>query len=242
MRDKNTKNNLSIHEGHRKRLRERFKTSKNAFAEHELLELLLSYSIPRKDTNALAHTLIKTFGSLKDVLNASPESLSLVDGVGENSALLISLVNYLNEQTKTSTKKVVKLTNIESVKNFSKSLYDGAKSEKLYLLYLDDGKNLLGYSTLDDNKINSVSLNFGAFTKGINLYKPSSVILVHNHFADFPYPSKDDDLATARIYTFLNIYNVNLYDHVIVGKKDSYSYFYDNRLQKIKETLLEKFL
>ena len=74
----------SVHEGHRKRLRERYMEGGAAvFAEHELLELLLTYAIPRRDTNALAHALIERFGSLAAVLEARVPELAAVDGVGE---------------------------------------------------------------------------------------------------------------------------------------------------------------
>ena len=88
--------NENPHGGHRERLRNKFVIGKQAFQEHELLELLLSYAIPRKDTNALAHKLINTFGSLNAVLDKDVEILSTVDGVGQNTATLLSLVGYIN--------------------------------------------------------------------------------------------------------------------------------------------------
>ena len=85
----------NLHEGHRKRLREKFKNYESALTDHEVLELLLGYSIPRKDTNALAHKLINKFGSLSAVLSASPIALECVDGVGENTALFSKVNSYI---------------------------------------------------------------------------------------------------------------------------------------------------
>ncbi|MBR6737217.1 MAG: RadC family protein [Clostridia bacterium] len=242
MQNKTTKTTKNLHDGHRKRLRDKFKLSKESFAQHELLELLLGYAIPRKDTNALAHDLINKFGSLSEVLNADPNLLMQVDGIGENAASLLSLVGYVSSVKSAKRREKVKLSTIEQVKDFATPLFEGSDHELLFMLFLDAQKNLVGYTMLDDGSKNSVSLNFETFSKDVLIYKPKSVVLVHNHFADYPYPSQDDDKATAKIFAFLNTCKVNLYDHVIIGNKDAYSYFYDNRLQRIKETVSEKFL
>ena len=105
-------NDKNLHSGHRERLRDKFKNGKESFKEHELLELLLSYSIPRKDTNALAHSLINEFGSLKNVLNADAELLSSVKGVGDNSACFLSLVGYL---TKILNKKEISKATLSTI-------------------------------------------------------------------------------------------------------------------------------
>ena len=98
----------NLHEGHRKRMKERFiKSGLDDFAPHNILELLLFYSIPRGDTNPVAHRLIDTFGSLSGVFDATPEELAKVDGVGENSAILISMIpqiarKYLEDKADTA--------------------------------------------------------------------------------------------------------------------------------------------
>ena len=225
----------SLHSGHRKRLREKFNKGKETFKEHELLELLLSYSVPRKDTNALAHKLINEFGSLSKVLSANPDLLTRVDGIGEISATLISLVDYIKKLESSEKIEVVKLDNIDSVKKLATSLLKGLDHEVFYMFYLDANRKILGHTKLDDGSPSSVSLDFNAFTKGVLAYKPKSAVIIHNHFAKFPYPSEADDKATASICTFLNFHKVTLFDHVIVSNDEAYSYFYDNRLQNIKE-------
>ncbi len=233
--------NKNLHEGHRKRLREKFKKGKEFFNEHELLELLLGYSIARKDTNELAHRLIKEFGSLSNVLSTEPEVLTRVDGVGETTANLISLVGYLS-LIKKQKQKPIKLNSIDAVKKVSIELFENADHEIFYMLYLDGSRNVLGFTKLDDGNLSSVTLDFEVFTKNILTYKPKSAIILHNHFAKFPYPSEEDDKATAKIYTFLNFHKVSLFDHVIVSGSEIYSYFYDNRLQNIKSMINDKLL
>lgn len=231
----------NLHEGHRKRLREKFKKGKETFNEHELLELLLGYSIARKDTNELAHRLIKEFGSLSNVLSTEPDLLTKVSGVGETTANLLSLVGYLSLIKNKKSKKIT-LNSIDAVKSVAFELFDGAVTEAFYLLYLDGNKNLLGYTKLDCGDVSSVTIDFEVLTKHILNYKPKSAIIMHNHFAKFPYPSEADDKATAKIYTFLNFHKVTLFDHLIVSNNEVYSYFYDNRLQNIKLMINDKLL
>ena len=224
-----------LHDGHRKRLREKFKTGKESFKEHELLELLLSYSLPRIDTNALAHSLINEFGSLKGVLEADIELLSSVKGVGENSACFLSLINYL---TKTLAKKEInktKFSNIADCKTSLPILFSGYDHEVFFIIYLNKNNEVINTSLIDSKSKTSVLIDFTEITKGILINKPNSVVIAHNHFSKYPKPSDADDVATERLYTLLKLYKVNFYDHIIVSGNEIYSYFYDNRLQKIKE-------
>jgi DNA repair protein RadC len=105
--------------GHRARLRERFvKSGSAAFAEHELLELLLTFAIPRKDTKQIAKQLLLEFGSLHDILNASIDKLSMVDGVGENSAILIRLIREFHKPSiNTGTIDRTQILNTEAAAN-----------------------------------------------------------------------------------------------------------------------------
>ena len=146
----------SLHDGHRKRLREKFKKGKEVFNEHELLELLLCYSIARKDTNELAHKLISTFGSLSAVLSASPEALSKVEGVGETTASLLSLVNYITS-IKKKQQSPVKLDSIDAVKKIAFDVFAELKNEAFFMFYLDGQKNVIASTVLDDGDISKVT-------------------------------------------------------------------------------------
>ncbi|MBR5439252.1 MAG: hypothetical protein IKV61_03440 [Clostridia bacterium] len=230
----------NLHEGHRKRLREKFMAGKQSFKDHDLLELLLGYSIARKDTNELAHTLINRFSSLSGVLNADPELLSTVDGVGEKTACFLSLVGYVSRVSVEKKMDKKALLNIADAKEQIVGLFDGYDHEVFYMIFLNTKNKVTGYSKIDSNKKDSVSLDFNELTKGLITSKPSAVIIAHNHFTNFPYPSKEDDEATKKIYTLLMLHNVSFYDHIIVGKKEVYSYFYDNKLQSIKEEINNK--
>lgn len=110
-----------MHEDHRKRVKERFlKDGIENMPDHEVLELLLFFSIPRKDTNALAHELIEHFGSLNCVLEASADDLMQVNGIGETSAALITLAFQLTKKylKNASDKKLKNTTDLSRSKSF----------------------------------------------------------------------------------------------------------------------------
>ena len=221
-------------------LREKFKKGKEFFNEHELLELLLGYAIARKDTNELAHKLINEFGSLTKVLSAPVEALTQVDGVGETTATLLSLIGYVSTIRKTE-KVMQKMDSIAAVKKIAIDLFKNLTNEVLYIFYVDANKNVISYSLLSDENKSSVSVNFDKIAKDIIIYKPKSVVIMHNHFSKYPLPSENDDKATANVYTFLNFHKVALLDHIIVSGNEIYSYFYDGRLESIKKRINEKF-
>ena len=230
----------NLHQGHRKRLKEKFNSGKESFKEHELLELLLSYALPRKDTNALAHSLINKFGCLQNVLNCEPELLKTIDGVGDNIACFLSLIGYITAISSKTKMHSKPLSNIEEAKAVLLELFKGLDHEVFYVLFLNNKNKVISMTKLDDSSKNSVTINFEAITKGILIHKPTSIIVAHNHFSKYPMPSKEDDLATEKIYTLLQFYKVNFYDHLIVSGNEIYSYFYDNRLQQIKNKVNNK--
>lgn len=92
---------MGIHDGHREKMRRRFlETGLEGFADHEALELLLYYAIPRRDTNPIAHALMERYDSLSGVLNAPVEDLEKVEGIGESAAILLSLVSRLSRKAR----------------------------------------------------------------------------------------------------------------------------------------------
>ena len=132
-----------VHDGHRERLRERFMISPESFADHELLELLLCFSITRKNTNTTAHNLLDNFGSIKDILDADFSALMTTEGIGENSALFLRVISELlrryaisQHYTKTPMDSRNKLV------SYMRSLFVGTTNEITYALCFDNSKNL----------------------------------------------------------------------------------------------------
>ena len=105
---------MGIHDGHREKMRARFLAAGlDAFADHEALELLLYYAIPRRDTNPIAHTLMERYGSLSAVLEAPAEDLRKVEGIGESAAILLRLVPQLSRKARLADAREMVLNSVD---------------------------------------------------------------------------------------------------------------------------------
>lgn len=206
------------HEGHRERLKKRFLASPDSFEDHEILELILFYCIPRKNTNETAHRLLERFGSLKGVLDASLEALVTVEDVGMNSAIYLKAISSLLSSYKYDEEESGSpLRTPATLCAFLHSLFVGTRKEVTYLILFDNSKKLLacekiseGYSienTVSLRKITSLSLSTNAV----------SAILAHNHPNGRAFPSGDDIHATNRIKLILETLGITLMEHFIVS-------------------------
>ena len=124
-----------VHDGHRERLRNKFLEAKDSFEDHELLELLLFYSIPRANTNEIAHDLLDRFGSLQGVFNADVPALMQVEHLGEKSAIFLKTVSeILLRYQMEKFENVSILSSPELLQNYMFSLFVGTDNEKAYIL------------------------------------------------------------------------------------------------------------
>ena len=207
-----------MHEEHRKRIRERFlKDGIENMADHEVLEFLLFYSIPRRDTNSLAHSLIERFGSLNKVLEAKPEELMQVNGIGETSAGLITLVfqlakRYIKDASKDEFKYY---TGKDSVEALLKSKYLGSKEESVYMISLDATGRILNMNKIAQGGFTSATIDRRLILETAFRNKASAVVLVHNHLNGIGAPSREDVDATKSILSSFYGLGVKLVDHLI---------------------------
>lgn len=229
MNDVNAKDSKkNIHDGHRERLRERFLNEglKN-FEPHNVLELLLFYSIPFKNTNDEAHLLIETFGSFSAVFDADFDELCKVKGIGRNTATLIKLMPELfrkYEIDKVSNDDIV-LDTCERVANYASKFFKGVNAERLYLLCLDSSFNILCFEMVSEGTINSAPLNNRKIVELAYKHNAAKLILVHNHPSGVVAPSKSDVNATMMIIELLKSLGMSLSDHIILGNGDDFFSF-----------------
>ncbi len=210
---------MEQHSGHRDRLRERFMTNSLAgFAPHEVLELLLFYAIPRRDTNALAHALIDRFGSFDRVLEAPAEELMQVPGIGRHCAVLLNTVfacfRYYN-QSKQRSRFVA--TSTAAVMEYVQSLYFGETAEVCYLLCFDMRMRLLCCTAVTRGSLNAAAVSVRNVVEIATRSRAHSVILVHNHPGGVAMPSQEDISTTRRIMQALHSIGIPLDDHLIVS-------------------------
>ncbi len=212
---------MSVHEGHRQRKKEQFrKNGLDGFADHEVLELLLYYAIPRRDTNEAAHRLIDRFGSLERVLNAAPEELQRVDGIGENAATLLHLVATVMHRTaeKTPTERI--LNSVERSGAFFMDLLSRQRREALYQVCLDAKGKVLTYGRIASGTVDSVTLNVREIVENALRADASGVLLGHNHPSGIALPSAEDRSMTLQVRQALETMGIQLVDHIIVADGD----------------------
>ena len=212
-----------IHSKHRERVRKEFLEHGfiDATPNHKLIEMLLFYSIPRKDTNELAHTLINRFGSLSALLEADPKELLKVEGVGENTASLIKLIMpiaraYQNEKGTDN----VKFNNMDELCGFLMKKYFGFTKEVFSLISFDSRGKLIGFDILNSGDITSVAISTRNVIETVLKRNAVCVILAHNHPDGNALPSTDDITSTERINSALKTINVRLMDHIILATDD----------------------
>lgn len=225
---KNTIQKENVHADHRERLRERFlKEGLDNFQDHNVLELLLFYAIPQKDTNEEAHALIDTFGSLSEVLEASYEDLCSVKGIGPRAATLIKLMPELfrkYEVDKLNTEEVF-LNDSELAAEYACKFFKGITEEKLYLLSLDSRCRLVSMDLMSEGTTDSTPVNIRLIIETALKNKATSVILVHNHPTGITAPSKADIDITSKLAYVLKQTELSLDDHIIVGHGNNYFSF-----------------
>lgn len=211
-----------LHNGHRERLKERFVSSGfEGLYPHELLEMLLFYSIPRKDTNYIAHELIKKFGSFSGVFDASYDQLKTVKGITDNSAALIKMIAPIYKQYRIDKSKTEKLFSVSQCGEYLMSQYAELNTERIIMVCLNASNRVLGCEKLSDGDVAAVSINFRKVVEIIMKYPTTvSVILAHNHPEGVALPSREDIDATIELKQSLAAIDVNLVDHIIVSDND----------------------
>lgn len=213
---------MGIHDGHREKMRRRYmENGLEGFADHEALELLLFYAIPRRDTNPIAHALMNRYESLSNVLNAPVEELASVEGIGENAAVLIRLVSQLNQKAGLpSGKKPVVIRSTVEAGNYLVRRFAGERGETAFELCLDRKGKLLSCKRLGQGGDLSVNFDIRQLVANALLFSASSVILAHNHPSGEAAPSHSDYAATERVRAALRAVDIELADHIIVADSD----------------------
>jgi DNA repair protein RadC len=222
MSTKVTKNPL---EGHRKRLRERYKKSGLAgFHDYEFIELLLTYAIPQKDVKPLAKELISRFGGIREIFDASLEEFTTIKGLGERTAILFKLLKegstlYLKARVKG--KEI--LSSPQHALDFCHHILSGEKNEKFMVIYLTTKNELIDTEILEEGTIDQTAVYPRKVVEGALKYNASALIFVHNHPSGDPTPSRTDKKLTEALVKAAHTIDVTVHDHIIIGKNNHFS-------------------
>lgn len=229
------------HAGHRERLRARFaKEGSDGFADHELLELLLTYTIPRRDTNALAHALLSRFGSLAAVFDAEVPQLMGIPGVGEQTAIFLRLQRCLARrmrQRALNGKNGRPLLNSPcAAAEYALSILSGNAYETVRLVCLNARREVIRDETMQLGSLTEAQIYPRRIAEAALLQRAHSALLIHNHPSGSPVPSDGDVSVTKALQSALSALDIQLADHLVVGDGCVYSFAADRIIDLSGET------
>ena len=218
------------HIGHRDRLRERFiSDGLDGFEEHNILELLLFYTIPQKDTNELAHSLLDAFGSLEGVFNASPEALMQVDDVGEHTAYFMSMISEVLKSYIDDRRQNEMITGVENITGFAVRKLSFSPAESLLVFFIDNKCSLLSWHCLQEDIISPGNIDKRAILRMVMGTNTTYVMLARNYIGRRRSKSGRKDHAIAHIVSeALRPTGVKMLDYIIVGGDHSFETLFGN--------------
>lgn len=218
------------HYGHRSRIRDRVKKEGlDNFQDYQVLEYALSFVIPYKDTNLLAHRLINRFGSLSGVLEADEEQLKEMDGMGEASShFLTSIIKIYNYYEKEKINKCSILKSPQETYNYAKCLFAGKLVEEIYMISLTPSSKIVKTEKVSQGTMSEAKVTIRTITDNISRNKVNNVIIVHNHPCGVCSPSFDDDKFTKALVISLALNECYLIDHLIISDNGTYYSYRQN--------------
>ncbi len=213
----------NLHAKHRERVRDEFfaRGFSDDTPEHKVLEMLLFYALPRKDTNEIAHLLLNRFGSPSKVFDASPEELMKVNGVGEKTAALIKLMvpvirMYVNDKLKAKKK----FADMDEIGDYLLKKYLGFTKEIVAITSLDNKGCILGFDIIAEGDLDAVTVSTRSVIETAINRKAACIILSHNHPDGDATPSNEDIRTTAKLCQAMRNINIPLLNHFILCDND----------------------
>lgn len=211
--------------GHRGRLRERLlKAGRQGFADYELLELLLTYAIPRRDTKPIAKSLLKQFGSFAAVFDQPRERLQEVEGVGPQTTTFLFvirefMVRYLEQEVEYAKA----ISSPEDIAEFVRTHLGTAQRECLMILYLNDANRLAHHVIVSEGTVDRAPFYPREILKTAFLRDATGLIMVHNHPSGDPIPSENDHKITRQLEKLASEFNIKVHDHLLVTPHKAFS-------------------
>ena len=221
-------NNEPHYLGHRERLRKRFLLGGGKdMPDYELLELLLTIAIPRRDVKPLAKDLIKRYGSFAEVVNAPVEDLMEFSGLKENSAVVLKIVRECSIRTSWQSLKNMDapvIGDYDNMIDYCRSAMAYQTVEEFRIIFLNSKLRVIDEEVQQRGTVDHVSIHPREVIKSAMQRGASGMILVHNHPSGIVTPSRADIEITKRIKEAAESVSIQLFDHLIISKSDVYSF------------------
>ena len=220
---------MNEHAGHRSRLRETFlQKGIEGMADHQVLEMLLTYALPRVDVNPLGHRLLDRFGSLEQVLSARPDQLKQVQGVGESAAVFLSLLGEVDRrmllQRFAHENRRTVLATPTSLGGHMLALGLHDRYETLRLVCLNKKYELIHEGIVSSGSLTEVLADPRPILETALVHKARFIALGHNHPSGDVHPSPEDETAAQRIESAAQAVGIGVADQFILGRGTVYSF------------------
>lgn len=220
---------MNEHEGHRSRLRKAYQRNGiEGMADHQVLELLLTYALPRVDVNPLAHRLLDRFGSLEQVLSARPDQLRQVQGIGEATAVFLSLLGQVDRrillQRFSGQGKLPVLATPSSLGGYMLALGLNDRYETLRLVCLNRKYELIYEGVVSSGSLTEVLADPRLILETALVHKACFIALSHNHPSGDVSPSREDEAAARRMVAAAEAVGIGVADQFILGRAAVYSF------------------
>jgi DNA repair protein RadC len=215
-----------MNDGHRQRLRERFEQSGlSGFHDHEVIELLLAFAIPRRDVKPLAKELLARFGSLSAVVDASLIQLKQVEGVGNHASVLLALLPRLMERyLQDRWKRNESYHSTRDAVRYLSSRLGTERTEVFAILALNSRNELIAWEEIQRGSVNRTAVFPRLVVEACLKHRATAIILAHNHPSGDPSPSSADRQLTRKLKRVLNDLDIQVHDHIIVAGLSHYSF------------------
>jgi DNA repair protein RadC len=242
--EKEGKSPEDTHQGHRKRLREKFlRSGLSGFHDYEVVELLLSLGTPRRDCKAAAKEAIKRFQTLRGVLEATTEELEQIDGIGAHSAFGVKLVQEVAREFLKA--KILEKPFYKSSQEVFDYLYHamrGLKKEVFKVVYLNSQNQIIDTVDLSEGTVNSSFVSPREVIEGAVKNNAAALIFVHNHPSGNPEPSTGDKGVTRELVFAGKIMRIRVLDHIIIGDNRYYSFSGEGLIEEYENDFLNLIL
>jgi len=223
----------NIHAGHRQRMFDRFRAGGfKGFQEHEIMEMMLFYALPRVNTNELAHRLIREYGSISAACNASTSSLLKIPELGEKGALFLHIlpefVRAFEESTVSINRKV--LEKVDQAVELLAPYFIGLTVEKLYVMVLNPANRIVNIAQISEGSQSETSINFQKIMDVTGGIVGAKIIMAHNHPGSVALPSDTDAIETLNLIKMLNCVGIQLLEHIVFSASIDKGSMYDSLL------------
>lgn len=213
-----------LQQGHRARMRQKFVASPTHMLDYEVLEILLYYIFPRKDTRELAKVFMQQFGTLHDLVFSEKTDISQVEGAGKSTAFFFFVIREIFIRASLDEiKKSPVISSEKDVINYYKSVFGGLKHEQLRIMFLNSKSFLISDEILSEGTVDKTCIYSRTVIKRSLELGASAIIMAHNHPSGDPTPSHQDIVATKSLADVAEKLGIKLLDHVIIGKGRTFS-------------------